>query len=654
MKFKTYSLCLFLLINHFSFAQQKEAAFWLFGDGAGIDFKVTPPSPFFEDIFYAAEGSATISNSDGELLFYTNGEIVYNKNNEVMENGTGLHGMNSSYQSSIIVPLPCSKNIYYVFTSDGNSTYPDFPYDSAFKYSVVDLSKNGGLGKVVQKNITLFHPVNESLAAVHHANGLYVWVGAINYRTHNLHAYLITPDGISKEVISPITYNATTNTYLSQLKFSPDGKWVGFGGEEDADGGFYAICKFNNETGKATPFATIPSWRSWVPAYSDMSFSPNSQYLYTSFANAVQSNPDTEFVYQYALGEYETTTEADILNSQRLLYQEVNFDGSPRQLQNAIDGRIYQVYHRGTGSNGLSFISNPNTAGATYYVDSFELAPSANDLTSLPAFIESYFDDQGTYNIESLIESNFTAQNTCVGDSTTFINLSFSELGDLDSYLWSFGEGSTSLDAFPTHVYYNTGSYTVRLITTKYCLKDTFSLEVEVYPIPDLEIDSIYILCDEDDVSIQVGGDGVFTWSDGTHNSSILAEEGTYWVMLRDANGCEETDTFSVSTASCDLSVYIPNAFSPNGDGIHDQLNVITHGIKAIELTIFDRLGNVIWENNLSVQSAELSSGQLILTFWDGFINDVAAPEGVYTYKLAANTLENESVFYAGTITLLK
>ena len=62
------------------------------------------------------EGSTSISDKDGNLLFYTNGEEVYDKNNDIMSGGTGLHGDESSTQSAIIVPKPNDPNIYYIFT----------------------------------------------------------------------------------------------------------------------------------------------------------------------------------------------------------------------------------------------------------------------------------------------------------------------------------------------------------------------------------------------------------------------------------------------------------------------------------------------------------------------------------------------------------
>ena len=64
----------------------------------------------------SGEGSSSISDSNGQLLFYTDGVTVWDKNNAVMQNGTGLMGNGSSTQSALIVPCTCDK--YFIFTTD--------------------------------------------------------------------------------------------------------------------------------------------------------------------------------------------------------------------------------------------------------------------------------------------------------------------------------------------------------------------------------------------------------------------------------------------------------------------------------------------------------------------------------------------------------
>ena len=99
------------------------------------------------------EGVATISDNSGNLLFYTNGITVWNRNHLIMTNGSGLLGDFSSTQSAIIVQKPLSTNIYYIFTSD-NDAGPD-----GIRWSEVDMNLSSGLGAITtNKNIALLSP----------------------------------------------------------------------------------------------------------------------------------------------------------------------------------------------------------------------------------------------------------------------------------------------------------------------------------------------------------------------------------------------------------------------------------------------------------------------------------------------------------------
>ena len=95
---------LLVLIPILAFSQ-KEAAFWYFGNFAGLDFNSGNPVSTTGSLI-SFEGSATMSNCDGNLLFYSDGVTVWDNTHNVMTNGTGLLGNPSSTQSAIIIPDP--------------------------------------------------------------------------------------------------------------------------------------------------------------------------------------------------------------------------------------------------------------------------------------------------------------------------------------------------------------------------------------------------------------------------------------------------------------------------------------------------------------------------------------------------------------------
>ena len=103
------------------------------------------PSPL-----YTSEGTAAMSDAIGKLRFFTNGVEVYDSTKTIMPNGSGLMGDVSTTQSALIVPKPASSNQYYIFTAGADGA-------GDFRYSIVDMTLNLGLGDVIvaNKNILL-------------------------------------------------------------------------------------------------------------------------------------------------------------------------------------------------------------------------------------------------------------------------------------------------------------------------------------------------------------------------------------------------------------------------------------------------------------------------------------------------------------------
>ena len=108
---KIITISLFLIIAASLFAQ-KQAAHWYFGENAGLDFNSGSPIALTDGQMQTTEGCATISDYDGNLLFYTNGVTIWNKNHQIMVNGENLNGDFSSTNSAIIIPKPGDITIY--------------------------------------------------------------------------------------------------------------------------------------------------------------------------------------------------------------------------------------------------------------------------------------------------------------------------------------------------------------------------------------------------------------------------------------------------------------------------------------------------------------------------------------------------------------
>src|SRR6185503_7663340 len=106
----------FLLLSCQCLAQN-EANIWYFGAQAGVDFNSGVPVALTNCsvAFNAFEGVGTLSDGSGTLLFYTDGNTVFNANHVAMPNGTGLYSNTSSTQTGLSIKQPGSDSIYYVF-----------------------------------------------------------------------------------------------------------------------------------------------------------------------------------------------------------------------------------------------------------------------------------------------------------------------------------------------------------------------------------------------------------------------------------------------------------------------------------------------------------------------------------------------------------
>ena len=169
IRFRHFAAAALLTFSSLSVFGQGEKNNWYFGKGAGIVFTDGTPTATSSRLF-TEEGSASLSDKDGNLLLYTNGITVWNRNHKVMPNGNGLMGGKSSTQSALILPKPGSESIYYIFTTDIQAQ------SNGLRYSVVDMSKDNGNGDIVTRNNFMIAPATEKLTAVRHSNGRDWWV----------------------------------------------------------------------------------------------------------------------------------------------------------------------------------------------------------------------------------------------------------------------------------------------------------------------------------------------------------------------------------------------------------------------------------------------------------------------------------------------
>lgn len=261
-----------VVLSSFTVFAQHEFDKWIFGNGAGLDFSSGSPVVIGSAIS-GWDNSASIADSAGNLLFYSNGELVWDKNGNVMPHGTGILGDTTGGQSATIVKQPESDSRYFMFTSD--SWYTP---GNGIRYTVIDMSLNGGLGDVdtTEKNVVLLSPnTTEKIVPILHGDGINVWIVFHEDDNNTFRAYLLTPGGLeTTPIVSSVGTNYSTNEDgLGQLTVNKQGTLLA---SALYGAGKIELYNFNNYLGLVSNPVTISGYSKAL----GLEFSPDGSKLY--------------------------------------------------------------------------------------------------------------------------------------------------------------------------------------------------------------------------------------------------------------------------------------------------------------------------------------------------------------------------------------
>lgn len=253
--------------------------------------------------------------------------------------------------------------------------------------------------------------------------------------------------------------------------------------------------------------------------------------------------------------------------------------------------------------------------------------------------------------IDTFASANFTASddNICVGKTVTF-NGDYSALGNIGA-VWTFGDGSLLKDQKnPRHAFDRAGTYTVTL-TAKYrqCPDTIVTKDIIVHGLPVVNLGPDTSLCSNsgsitlsDNVNAS-NPSATWLWNTGATTPSItVTQYGLYYATVK-VDGCTNMDSVNVKN-DCYLS--LPNAFTPNDDGLDDYFfprQFLTSGATAFTMDIYDRWGQLIFRtDNINGRG------------WDGRFNGVKQPSGVYVYLIDVAFKNGVKQHYQGNVTLLR
>lgn len=216
--------------------------------------------------------------------------------------------------------------------------------------------------------------------------------------------------------------------------------------------------------------------------------------------------------------------------------------------------------------------------------------------------------------------------------------------GGFSSYTWSTGETTPSIAVADSGLYW--------LEATLSCgggtLTDTMRLSTLANP--DFDLGPTLFICEGENVLLE-GPDCNncdYFWSNGRTTQNILVERpGLYSLTVQNANGCEKVESVEVRGQGCSCDVYMPNAFSPNGDGRNEVIApVFNCDLQSYRFLIYNRWGQLVFDS----RSPQFP--------WDGTVDGEVVGPGIYVYALeytpvVRGEVQDQQVL-RGTLSLLR
>ncbi|MBS1586809.1 MAG: gliding motility-associated C-terminal domain-containing protein [Bacteroidetes bacterium] len=317
----------------------------------------------------------------------------------------------------------------------------------------------------------------------------------------------------------------------------------------------------------------------------------------------------------------------------------------------------YTVHFRNTSTGGFSYKWDFGVAGGTS--TDFE-----------PTFT---YPDTGTYLVKLLVNAGSTCPDSttalvkvypsfktdfadsglhCPSAPISFTDLSTSSYNPINSWLWNFGDNQYSSDQNPSHSFAHGNTYNVTLISGNYLgCSDTVTKSIYIENFHPMAGNDTIIVVGEH-INFNATGGIEYLWTPAANLNTDIGPNPigsypdtghfAYNVYIKSAEGCEANDSLKVWVVA-QPSWFVPNAFTPNGDGKNDFIKPIAIGYSANNFfRIYDRFGEKVYE------SKDFSQG------WDGNYYGQPAEVGTYFWELSVTNRYGKKEFYKGDLTLIR
>ncbi|MCX6244940.1 MAG: PKD domain-containing protein, partial [Bacteroidetes bacterium] len=547
---------LLLSLPFFGFSQG-EWNKWYFGQYAGLDFSSGAPVSINGNAMLAPNATITVSDSLGNLLFYSHGYRVWNRNNVIMSNSF-LYGDPNLDQPVFCVKSISNDSIFYIISvQDSNWA---FTHPPGIFYSILNMHLDGGLGNIPLGENN--HPfpnarhATSKLTGTRHQNNKDAWIVVRDDSIAGYRSYKITSSGVDIIPVLSLAHAqspAWCGGNWGDLKISQDGKKIIATYPVD---NIAEYCTFNNQTGNVTSLFRfrLPKYlnEDYYPDYCEFSRKANRVYVYGKSYNG-----NWGALYQY---DANLTDSAQFKQSEQLIYF-----FSPSQIMNGMqlgkDGKIY-VSQNYTGSVGvINFPENSGPACGFQY-DAIPLNGNLS-LEGLPQFLQKY---------KAYVTHNGNCPNKDIGFTSDI-------WPPADSIRWNFGDPSSgpfniSTLANPVHSFSSSGNFTVELYVRHNDNRtDTTWHLVTILPAPQPVLGPDRTICNGDSVKLDAGSwmGATYSWDNlatsqygiGSSQTYTAKADGNYRVTVTGTNGCSGKDTVLV-TVNPNLPVSITVSSSQN------------------------------------------------------------------------------------------
>ncbi|WP_276369666.1 PKD domain-containing protein [Chryseolinea sp. H1M3-3] len=493
--------------------QDQRANIWYFGNNAGIDFNPLPDDPakaISNPVMNAPEGTATISDRNGQVIFFTDGDKVWDRSNT--EIATGIGGEPGASQSALIIPVPGDETLFYIFTTKevyGTGTYE-------VRYSLFDLKLNNGTGGLVEQNVLLFARSTERLTG--NAN----WLIAHEYGNNSFRAYRITQQGISNPVISSIGSDhayAYAENGQGYMKLGSQNR-LAVALSTPGVSNVVEVFDFTDSTGVVSNFRTANLNEPNGQVYG-VEVSPGGNKLFATLQNGGTSRL-VEFAFD-SLGIPYLKKPPVAPVTEKLGAIQVGPDG---QLYVASDGQQYLKVIQ---------VVEDTTQVSVFQPTNFDLLGGTNSNLGLPNFIQTIADPiQGP---------GISVSGACIRDSVTFAGAA---TDPIDEFFWQLSQAGSVLTTSDqetfAYVFNTPGNYSVSLRLTNRCgLDTTMTQNFIINDVPPNPTASVVLCTGSQTLDANPGNlPGLtYVWSTGDSTETITVNrQAIYRVTVTNAAGC--------------------------------------------------------------------------------------------------------------------